>query len=248
MPDCNIKALDSKMQRQVEGNRDWDRTLVIGDIHGCYDELLQLLDMAGITSTDRVIAVGDLVDRGPKSQAVIEHFAARPQQFYSVRGNHEAKHLRHRGCETINSLSGSIVRRTTSADFYEYMLDWFASLPTFIELDEAIIVHAGIQPGVPLAQQDPKVLMGVGSMRRPGFNGKSSWWYDDSRLAGSKPIIFGHEKRPKVVRGKHGYVWGIDTGAAMGGCLTGLLLPEFRVLSVLTPDYWAEQKRAVLSA
>ena len=42
------------------------RTIVIGDLHGCYDEALELLDKVGATSSDRIIFTGDLVDRGPK--------------------------------------------------------------------------------------------------------------------------------------------------------------------------------------
>lgn len=218
------------------------RTMVIGDIHGCYDEFLELLELVGFTSNDRVVSVGDMVDRGPKSMEVVDYFASRPGRCLAVRGNHEQKHLHSRGGK-IDSLAGRIVRRTTSADFYAYMLDHLETLPYFIELDEAIVVHAGIEPGIPLAEQDPKVLMGVGSSGRAGFDGKSPWWYDDPRLAGHKPIIFGHEKRAEVVRNCHGNVWGIDTGAAMGGQITGLLLPDFKLFSVPTPDYWSEQKQ-----
>lgn len=204
--------------------------------------VLAVTGACGHYAGDRVISVGDLVDRGPKSREVVSYFAARPARCIAVRGNHEQKHLRSRG-EKLDSLAGRIVRRTTSADFYAEMLDYFETLPYFIELDEAIVVHAGIDPEIALADQDVKVLMGVGSSGRIGFDGKSPWWYDNPKLAGHKPIIFGHEKRAEVVRGRHSNVWGIDTGAAMGGRLTGLLLPEFKLLSVPTPDYWSAQKQ-----
>lgn len=216
------------------------KTLVVGDIHGCFDEFLLLLEAAGIGPQDEVISVGDLVDRGPKSFEVVQYFIERKNRFFAVRGNHEQKHLRCRA-GSINSLAGRIVRTTTSAENYSKMLDYFASLPYSIELDLAIVVHAGIDPGVDLAHQDPKTVMGIGSIKREGFDGRSSWWYDDLRLNGSKPIIFGHETSPIVKRGGGGRVWGIDTGAAVGGQLTGLLLPEFRLVSVETPNYWAEQ-------
>lgn len=216
------------------------RTLVIGDIHGCYDEMLLLLAKAGIGERDKVVSVGDLVDRGPKSFEVVQHFMERKSRFFAVRGNHEQKHLRCRE-GGINSLAGRIVRTTTSAENYAAMLDYFATLPLWIELDHAIIVHAGIEPGIELPDQEPKTLMGVGSMKRHGFNGKSTWWYDDLRLNASKPIVFGHETALTVRKGREAKAWGLDTGAAVGGKLTGLLLPEFRLVSVETPNYWAEQ-------
>ena len=46
-------------------------TLVIGDIHGCYDELQTLLDKAGLSSGDKIVAVGDIVDRGPETPEVL---------------------------------------------------------------------------------------------------------------------------------------------------------------------------------
>jgi serine/threonine protein phosphatase 1 len=42
------------------------QTLVIGDIHGCYDELQSLLDKVGLTDTDAIISIGDCIDRGPE--------------------------------------------------------------------------------------------------------------------------------------------------------------------------------------
>lgn len=50
------------------------RTIVVGDIHGCYDELIVLLEQVKLGSKDRVVAVGDLVTKGPKSREVLELF------------------------------------------------------------------------------------------------------------------------------------------------------------------------------
>jgi len=49
-------------------------TLVIGDIHGCYQELQQLLDKAALTSADTIVALGDIVDRGPETPEVLRLF------------------------------------------------------------------------------------------------------------------------------------------------------------------------------
>lgn len=48
------------------------RTIVVGDLHGCYDEAVELLDRLAVTSSDRVIFTGDVVDRGPKRRECVE--------------------------------------------------------------------------------------------------------------------------------------------------------------------------------
>ena len=54
------------------------RTLIIGDIHGCYDELLELFDVRSLADDRHVVSVGDLVDRGPDPGAVVRGSARGP--------------------------------------------------------------------------------------------------------------------------------------------------------------------------
>lgn len=64
------------------------RLFVCGDIHGCYDELMQQLRLVGFdTGRDWLVALGDLVDRGPKSAEVLALLTE--PWFTSIRGNHE---------------------------------------------------------------------------------------------------------------------------------------------------------------
>lgn len=158
------------------------RTLVVGDIHGCFDEFLTLLEKAEITEHDRVVSVGDLIDRGPKSAEVVRYFAERPGRFFAVRGNHEEKHIQNQE-RSFPTLAGWIVRHTTEGAAYKSMLRHLATLPSYLDLGEAIVVHAGLAPGIELAEQNPKVLMGVGSAGRAGFDGRSPWWHDSPRIA-----------------------------------------------------------------
>jgi Calcineurin-like phosphoesterase len=218
------------------------RTLVVGDIHGCYDELLVLLQMARIGPGDGIVSVGDLVDRGPKSWEVVDFFRQHPARRRAVLGNHEEKHLRKIRSD-VDDPSGRIVRAATPAAQYAAMLDYFGTLPLYLDLPEALVVHAGFEPGVSIENQPVKIMTGRGSQGRPGFDGKSPPWFDDPRMDMPKPVIFGHLIYPEVVRGARQNVWGIDTGAAVGGSLTGLLLPEFELLHVPTPDYYSEVLR-----
>lgn len=219
------------------------RTLVVGDIHGCFEELLALVALAGLAETDRIVSVGDLIDRGQQSWEVIDFFRSRPELRFAVRGNHEWKHLLHVDTPVMPSHGGMITRGLMGPARYALAQEYSRTLPLWIELPEAIVVHAGVAPGVPLEETDPKLIMGVASSSRAGFDGKSAWWFDDPRLDLDKPIIFGHHVFPKVARGQRKNVWGINTGAGYGKPLTGLLLPEFRLLSVPTADHVSNMPR-----
>ena len=64
------------------------RTIVVGDIHGCYDELMALMEKVELQANDRVVSVGDLISKGPKSREVLELFIS-DKRFTSVIGNHD---------------------------------------------------------------------------------------------------------------------------------------------------------------
>src|SRR5215467_14747168 len=64
------------------------RRIVVGDIHGCYDELMELLEKIGVGDDDRVFSVGDLISKGPKSREVLELFMS-DKRFSTVIGNHD---------------------------------------------------------------------------------------------------------------------------------------------------------------
>ena len=68
------------------------RTIVVGDIHGCYDELVELLEKEDLASDDHVVSVGDLIVKGPKNKEVLDLFSKDPR-FSSVIGNHDLKVL-----------------------------------------------------------------------------------------------------------------------------------------------------------
>src|SRR5205807_10618847 len=70
------------------------RTIVIGDLHGCFDELTDLIELIGLRRDDRVVAVGDLLVKGPKNREVLDLFI-QDKRFSSVIGNHDRK-LRQR--------------------------------------------------------------------------------------------------------------------------------------------------------
>ena len=207
------------------------RTIVIGDLHGCYDEALTLLDRVGATSSDRIIFTGDLVDRGPKRRECVE-LAMRHE---SILGNHEESHLQQRRRPDERLLPDHLETRRALGPEH---LDYFATLPHFIRLPEynAVIVHAGLLPGLTVEKQDPYHLLHAQCVRPPE---KKSYWPSKApadhlfwthHWKGPERAIFGHTvfDRPLVTE----HAVGIDTGCVYGRALTALVLPSWELVSV----------------
>lgn len=212
------------------------RSFIIGDIHGCYDELLELIAQMGVTANDRLISLGDLVDRGNQSKAVYEYFKNRPNSLVLM-GNHERKHQRK-----ILSYAQEIVKIQFGAA-YETFLSWLDDLPYYYETEEAIIVHAFYEHDIVPEQQRQEVLCGATSgdryLQQKYPEGKS--WTDF--YTGEKPIIYGHQvvgDLPKI----YNNTYGIDTGTCHGGYLTAIELPGFVLHQVRAKkDYWKEEQK-----
>jgi serine/threonine protein phosphatase 1 len=220
------------------------QTLVIGDIHGCYDELQNLLDQAGIGDDDQIVAVGDIVDRGPDTPAVLDFFRTTPNSI-SVRGNHERKHIKSYHGLSASAPSQRISRHQIGAAAYPQAIIYMKSMPTFLRLDEALVVHAFFAPGVPVDEQREEVIVGTMSGERYVRDACSWPWYE--HYDGEKPLIVGHRDysedhaEPVVYQDR---VYMLDTSCCKGGALTGLLLPSFRLISVPSrADHWTVVQR-----
>lgn len=210
------------------------RTLVVGDIHGCYTELLQLLTKVELTDADCLISLGDIVDRGADSVKVYDFLKHRPNTIVLM-GNHERKHLKG----TL-SYSQEIVK-LQFGDRYPEFLAWVSHLPYYYITDRAILVHAAVEDGIAIEEQREEVLCGctAGEKHLEKRYGQTYW---SELYSGAKPVIFGHHvvgDNPMVIADK---VYGIDTGACHGGRLTGLILPSFEIVQIQAPqDYWCEE-------
>jgi hypothetical protein len=214
--------------------KEFVRTVVIGDVHGCLDELQDLVLRCSIDSaTDRVVLVGDLVAKGPDSQGVVQF--ARERGFEAVLGNHDAKVL---------SLGRDVppwqaddagkdhaaVARSLGANDWRYLED----LPLYRAIPDldTVVVHAGLVPSVPLAAQPRNLLISMRSITPTGEPSKrvdagvpwASLW------PGPTHVVFGHD----AIRGlqRHPFATGLDTGCVYGRELTALILPEKRLVSV----------------
>ena len=220
------------------------RKIIIGDIHGCFDEFEKLLIKIGVTEEDEIISVGDIVDRGPKSVALYDYFRNKKNAKVII-GNHERKHI-----NGVLSYAQEIVKIQFGKRYDEFV-NWLKTLDYFYETEEALVVHAFFEHDIPLEEQRKEVLSGstAGSRYLEKKYEENNWV---SHYAGEKPIIYGHHvvgEKPKIENN----TYGLDTGACHGGHLTAIELPSFTIHQIkVADDYWkAERKKwqlAVLEA
>jgi hypothetical protein len=222
------------------------RTIVIADLHGCFEEAQDLLDRVAASASDRVIFVGDLVDRGPKPRECVEL----AMRYECVLGNHEEKHLRQRKSADA-ALSPDHLRTRRSLEPKHYA--WFETLPTYVLLPEhdAAIVHAGALPDVAIAAQNPYHLLHAQCVRPPE---RKSYWpskapathtFWTNHWRGPERVIFGHTVLDRPLVTEHAV--GIDTGCVHGGGLTCVVLPDWSVVTVPSrarPDAHGPERRS----
>ena len=214
------------------------RTLVVGDVHGCLDELRALIVKAGLTADDRVVLVGDLVAKGPDSAGVVAW--ARESGAAAVLGNHDDHVLRARaGSPDAKPQHLGVAKTLSAAD-----ADWLEARPLWLRLDlEAphVVVHGGMVAGVPVEKQEREHLLAMRSVRADGMPSKriegAPW---GSLWPGPEHAVFGHD----AIRGlqQHAHATGLDTGCVYGHELTGLLLPAHKLVSVAARHAYAPMK------
>jgi hypothetical protein len=212
-----------------------ERTILIGDIHGCLDELGDLLAACAVDwKADRVVSVGDLVAKGPDSHGVLQ--LVRETGIRAVLGNHDAKLLTigAEGAKADDVGDGGDHHTAVARTLDEF--DWalLGGLPLYLGFPElnVLVVHGGIRPGVPLDEQPRGVLMNLRSITAAGapsnrVDAGVPW---ASLWTGPQHVVFGHD----ALRGlqQHPYATGLDTGCVYGRSLTALILPERRLVSV----------------
>jgi serine/threonine protein phosphatase 1 len=161
------------------------RLLVIGDIHGMYDELMLLLNSSGYDpDTDALVVLGDYIDRGPKSRSVIEFFmdlkARHGSRVTLLKGNHEDLCLKaHHGDERSRATAerlwmANMGDRTLSSfdnKIPDEVISFLKKMPVYAETEQFIFVHAGVHPSLPLSKMRPADLM-WSSSNLSHFSGK----------------------------------------------------------------------------
>ncbi len=199
----------------------------MGDVHGCRDELEELVGRVG---PDHVVLVGDLFTKGPDPVGVYR--LIREGGWRAVLGNHDLRLLR--------ALEGS--RRRVADVEAKRVIDlldahdrrwraWLGELPYFEDVRPFTVVHAGLHPSGSLERTSPQ--MAVTMRRWPKEHVWCPPWHEVYR--GTRRVIFGHDARRGLVRyERQGEPWliGLDTGCVYGGRLSGYLVHADRVEQV----------------
>ncbi|MBV9495954.1 MAG: polynucleotide kinase-phosphatase, partial [Acidobacteria bacterium] len=222
---------------------------IIGDIHGCYDELALLLGKLGYEMSEtgarhpegrKAVFLGDLVDRGPKTPEVLELVMKMVGSggALAVPGNHEIKLLRAmrgKNVRTSHGLAQSLEQLATrTAEERERVATWIDELVSHYVLDDGklVVAHAGLR----------EELQGRGSgrVREFALYGETTGETDEYGLPvrynwaadyrGRALVVYGHT--PVVdAQWVNGTIC-IDTGCVFGGKLTALRYPEKELVSV----------------
>ncbi|XP_041348240.1 bis(5'-nucleosyl)-tetraphosphatase PrpE [asymmetrical]-like isoform X1 [Gigantopelta aegis] len=205
---------------------------VVGDVHGCVDELMDLAEKAQeIHDNTLFVFVGDLVNKGPFNKAVLDF--VRSLDHYAVRGNHDDAVLRQCLDYRTNPSRQLPASYHWVTCFTDSDVEYLAELPYSIEIPslKTIVVHAGLVPGVPLHEQD---LTHVTHMRnvitQDTFFGPKMIPSEDSNEGvswattwrGPEHVYFGHDARRGLQ--KYTFATGLDTGCLYGKLLTGMFI------------------------
>jgi bis(5'-nucleosyl)-tetraphosphatase (symmetrical) len=168
-----VASIPHKYIPTLENNR---RLVVVGDIHGMYDELNQLLKKVDFNpDSDHLIATGDMISKGPDSSAVVALLMELDAS--AVRGNHENNVLlawaEANGIRTDTRAKEKhlAVAKTLSTE----QLEWLAQRPLILTATPLpiLIVHGGLVPGLTLVQQDSWAIMNMRSLLMDTDNQKS---------------------------------------------------------------------------
>jgi len=198
----------------------------VGDIHGRLDLLLAAfgrIEAHAGTEAARIVCLGDYIDRGPESRGVVERLMAGPRRagdrLDCLMGNHEDMllhcaagggntplWLQNGGDATMASYQRAAGRRLTPPELPAAHLDWMRRLPLSLETERQVFVHAGLRPGLPIAEQSDHDKLWI---REPFLEIDHDF---------GKHVVHGHtpSRRPEL----RPFRTNLDTGAFHTGVLS----------------------------
>ena len=131
--------------------------IVIGDIHGCYNTLMALIDKL---PHQNLCFVGDLVDRGPDSKKVVDFVMS--NEYKCVLGNHEYMMIQEESNPYFQKMwlmnGGQKTTKSFNSD-YKYAVDWFKTLPIYIEYNDFVITHSTAFRYWDIRESNPEYFM-----------------------------------------------------------------------------------------
>lgn len=229
------------------------RRIFIGDIQGCADELDDLLTVLGVDpQRDEILALGDLVNRGPDSRGVLQRLIELGAD--SLLGNHDL-HLLGCAAGVRRPRAGDTLDAVLSAPDRDALLAWLRARSLVRGWDDVVAVHAGLHPRwtepervarpleaalrrgeLPLGDPALRFLTTARHCDAEGNlppderlkEGSFAPW--DEFYRGDRTVVFGHWAARGLVRRPR--VRGLDSGCVWGGALSAWIAEEDRVVSV----------------
>lgn len=239
---------------------------IIGDIHGCYDEFVELCEELGyaVSEGDRpvlshqegrtAVFVGDIVDRGPKVVECLELVmnSVEAGTAYCVPGNHDDKLKRKLGGRNVqlkHGLAETIEQLKTKGEAFAVRVHGFIdSLVSHLVFDDGklVVAHAGLT--------EEMHGRGSGKVRAFALYGETTGETDEFGLPvrgnwaaeykGRAKVVYGHTPVPEAEWFNN--TINLDTGCVFGGKLTALRYPELEVLSVEAREVYAAPAKPFL--
>lgn len=213
------------------------RTFVVGDLHGCVDELNALIDAIAPTSDDSICFLGDYVDRGPSPKRVVERLLRLRREgprCTFLKGNHEDMFLAYLGYPghhgeaflwnggdvTLNSYGIDVAGRSNIAQqLPPEHLEFLLGLRLWAVFDDFLCVHAGLRPTRAWDDQDEEDLLWI---REDFINRPHPYQFT---------ILYGHTPQ-REIRLDLPYKIGLDTGLVYGNMLSCLELSRKELLQI----------------
>jgi serine/threonine protein phosphatase 1 len=221
------------------------RLIFVGDIHGCFEELHELLDRIGPDGDDLVISVGDIVTKGPDVARCLDLW--RDRGYLAVQGNNEIKVLERARPLLRLFARDEVLRRR---DLLAYIRAW----PLVIDFpsEQVAAVHGGFLPRMNVTREDVEreqhVIPELRWIRKQNGDWrpvpKEKKKKDDvlwaEKWRGDRFVLYGHTPLREPKRDKQAL--GLDTGCVYGGSLTAAIYDggEWRTMSVKAKRKYAD--------
>ena len=208
-PGVRDLSLEADLQSRID---DGHKVYVVGDVHGHLATFRALIHRLNLSADDRVVCLGDIIDRGPDSAGVVRLIRS-DERIICIKGNHEHMALQsitedgrvelwqpwmQRGGKSC--WASYIVQ--AEGDLYqakrEFLGDmrWIDKLPTQIVLDKFRLVHAGYDPRMALDAQGDKELLWI----------RKIWYRHDKPVDTQRTVLFGHTTTLKLGAPKGGSI------------------------------------------
>ena len=260
-PSLRDPSLEADLQARLD---DGHRLYVVGDVHGHLATFRALLHRLNLGHEDRVVCLGDMIDRGPNSAGLVDLLRSHPQVI-CLKGNHEQMAVQSVQMDGTFEAWQPWMKRGGKSTYASYIVQaegdlwqakqtmvddfiWLDNLPTQIVLDHIRLVHAGYDPRMPLDMQGEKELLWI----------RKEWFQHEGAVDPARTVFFGHTTTTKlgdvageVARsetllfdGRPAWV-GVDVGAYnhVSPGLVAMDVSTFRVVKqpTLRCDRWFER-------